>query len=128
MDEDIPYDSMVGCNEKSSCRKMGYKDWTSHRTMEASPIVLEVVMMRMKTNWTTIVGKENTRKMRENKKVQRYHQTKKRSKIKAIMSSREVHAYCQNPENTSVRDKLSAKKTTYNVQLMCLLQQRFSVT
>ena len=50
------------------------------------------------------------------------------NKIKRAMSSREVDAYCENPENTSVRDKLYAKKTLYNVPLMISLQQRFSLT
>ena len=57
----------------------------------------------------------NSRKRKHNEKT-REHKSAKVSpnkmpnKIKRTMSTREVYEYCKNPENTSVREKLYAKK------------------
>ena len=58
---------------------------------------------------------DNSRKRKHDEKT-REHKSAKVSpnkipfKMKRIMSKREVHDYCKDPENTSVREKLYAKK------------------
>ena len=64
-------------------------------------------------NETELEVNSRKRKPDEKKREQKSAKVspnKNPNKIKRAILSREVYAYCENPENTSVRDKLYAKK------------------